>query len=76
MYIDKTYPFESVVCPNFDLLDSCLGKASLLIHYNQIYCKKISMLNELICKYPFLQGYSLDEIIYNINFININGIMN
>lgn len=71
MYIDKTYPFEPIPCPNFCYLDNCLGKESLLIHYNDIYLSYIRKLNELLSRYPSLQKSSLDELIYNNNNINI-----
>lgn len=71
MYIDKTYPFEPVECPNFLLLDSCLGERNLLIHYNEIYIPSIMKLNNIIANYPSLQRSCLDELIFNSNQINI-----
>jgi Fe-Mn family superoxide dismutase len=72
MYIDKTYPFEPVSCPNFHLLNSCLGEKSLAIHYNDIYLPSIRQLNEIISRYPNLQNSSLDELIFNNEHITIN----
>ena len=71
MYIDKTYPFEPIKCPNFQALDSCLGQKSLLIHYNQIYCSSVAKLNCLLREYPALQQSSLDEIIFNSDYLKI-----
>lgn len=71
MYIDKTYPFEPIPCPNFYSLDSCLGERSLLIHYNEIYIPSIIKLNQILAKYPSLQKHSLDELIFNNNHINV-----
>lgn len=71
MYIDKTYPFEPISCLNYDLLDCCLGKRSLLIHYNDIYVPTIRKLNELLSRYPSLQKSSLDELIFNNDHLNI-----
>ena len=71
MYIDKTYPFEPIKCPNFYALDACLGEKSLLIHYNQIYCPSVAKLNCLLREYPTLQKSSLDEIIFNSDYLKI-----
>lgn len=71
MYIDKTYPFEPIQCPNFMLLDACLGQRSLLIHYNEIYIPSIIALNNILSKYPSLQKSSLDELIFNNEHITI-----
>ena len=71
MYIDKTYPFEPVSCPNFHLLNSCLGENSLAIHYNDIYLPSIRQLNDIIARYPNFQNSSLDELIFNNEHITI-----
>lgn len=71
MFIDQTYPFKAMPFSLFNCLDDCFGKTNLLIHYNQIYIPKIDKLNCLLSKYPFLQTYSLDEIIFNGHNIKI-----
>ena len=71
MYIDKTYPFEVNHFLYFNSLDKCLGTCNLLNHYNNIYCIHVNNLNKLLSKYPHLQNYSLDELIYNHEHIDI-----
>lgn len=71
MYIDKTYPFEVNRFLHFNTLDTCLGTLNLLNHYNNIYCTHVNNLNSLLSKYPSLQNYSLDELIYNHELFNI-----
>ncbi len=72
MYIDETYPFEVNCFSYFNALEKCLGTISLLNHYNNIYCVHVNNLNNLLSKYPFLQKYSLDELIYNYNLFKID----
>lgn len=72
MYIDKTYPFDPVKCPNFRCLDKLLGENNLLLHYNNIYCCYVDELNTLLQKYPNLQSYSLDELIFNKHLLPTN----
>lgn len=72
MYIDKTYPFEPLILDyDFSSLESCLGCENLTVHYNNIYVPTINKLNLLLSKYPDLQTFSLDELIFNSHTFNI-----
>ena len=70
MYIDKHYPFEMIPLKYpLTSFSDFLDFQTLSIHYNQIYKGYIDELNKNLQDLKNLQTLSLDEILFNENFI-------